>query len=94
MHLKYEHNLLPFLKYRINKMLKQEYLWQKLTIFVQLTGNVTGMAWLTICYYFLKSLSHAACKIMQHSLLEVYSEFTSSPSWIFFWNLHVQFFFL
>ena len=44
MHLKYEHNLLPFLKYRINKMLKQEYLWQKLTIFVQLTGNVTGMA--------------------------------------------------
>ena len=31
---------------------------------------------------------------MQHYLLKVYSKFTSSPRWILFWNLPVQFFFL
>ena len=96
MHLKYEHDLLPFLKYTIlnvetafKKVFlaicfpKTEFL-AKSTTFIQLTGNVTGLTWLVICYYFWKYLLDAACKLMQHNLTKVYSKFTSSPSWIIF----------
>ena len=41
---------------------------------------------------FLKILLHAAWKKMQHNLPTAYSIFTSSSNWIFFWNLHFQFF--
>ena len=41
---------------------------------------------------FLKILLHAAWNKMQHNLPTAYSIFTSSSNWIFFWNLHFQFF--
>ena len=55
MHLKYEHKLLPFLKYTIIKCWKNIFknvlaicqpkteFWAKLNTFVQLTGSVKGL---------------------------------------------------